>query len=61
MNARNAKKLHARDEVIFRLAPGYWENGYLLTDPIEGHDGIFVDVVGEKSGYQMGIRHTDLK
>lgn len=35
MRKRDALKLHNGDEVMVRIGPGEWINGYILGDPYE--------------------------
>ncbi len=61
MRKRDALKLHNRDEVEVRTDPGEWSHGYLLGDPKETEDGVFVTVQTEQGGYMENVRHTDLR
>lgn len=64
MRARDAKRLHNRDQVSVRTGPKAWVRGYVVGDPYTALDDarvVFVNVQTESDGYLVGVRHTEIK
>ena len=60
MRARDAKKLHNRDEVYARTSTGEWEPGYVLGDPREEAGRVLIPVQCRSEGFRI-LDHTDVK
>ena len=61
MEKRYAKKLHNGDQVKVRVAPKEWSIGYVIGDPTETSEGIFVNIQTDTNGYLSMVRHTNLR
>ncbi len=59
MRAREAKRLHNRDEVEARVAAGVWEPGYFLGEPDEAAARVAVSVQTRKHSYRE-VDHSDV-
>lgn len=59
MRAREAKKLHNRDEVQVHTANG-WEHGYILGEPREVSKRVILPVQTQQSGW-LEVDHTEVR
>ncbi len=55
MRAKDAKKLHNRDEVEVQVEPGVWEPGYVLGEPREEVGRVIIPVPTRSHGWLEAI------
>jgi hypothetical protein len=60
MRAREAMKLHNRDQVQIRIANKKWEYGYVLGDPYRHGAIVMVTVSSRENSYRV-VPHTEIR
>jgi hypothetical protein len=60
MRAKDAKRLHNRDEVLVRASDGSWEHGYVLGEPELVNGRVIIPVQTPSDGWKQ-VDHTDVR
>lgn len=60
MRKRDALRLHNRDDVEVRTAPGEWSPGYVLGEPKVYGDDLVIPVQTKEAGYQE-VSYTEVR
>jgi hypothetical protein len=60
MRAREAIKLHNKDQVQIRIANGVWEYGYVLGSPYKHESVVLIQVTSRKNSYRV-VPHTEIR